>query len=192
MALVFAPAATPCGYSPLTAGSYTIQQLSLSPHNPLDSASPEAVFRDLKATAAATPSVVGMWNVQFVSRGNTSHNPSIPDGAVIDFGYGQWHSDNLEFYNSGGRSPVTQNYCMGVWTSTGTYTYQLNHFAITYDNTGAYNGKANITENITLSSGGTRYSGTFTITQYNTNGVQVDQVFGQLTATRITVDTTTP
>lgn len=87
---------------------------------------------------------------------------------------------------------MTQNYCMGVWTSTGINTYQLNHFAVTYDSTGAYNGKANITENITLSTGGTRYSGAFTITQFNKNGVQVDPAFGQLTATRITVDTTTP
>jgi hypothetical protein len=40
-----------------------------------------------------TASIVGMWNVQFISQGNTAHNPPIPDGVQIDFGYTQWHSD---------------------------------------------------------------------------------------------------
>src|ERR1700689_3804411 len=40
---------------------------------------------------ANTASIVGMWNVQFISFGNLSHNPPIPDGAQIDFGYTQWH-----------------------------------------------------------------------------------------------------
>ena len=30
-------------------------------------------------------SIVGLWKVQLISKGNTSHNPPIPDGALIDF-----------------------------------------------------------------------------------------------------------
>jgi hypothetical protein len=193
MALALAPAATPCGYAPQPAGSWTIQRLSVNPQDALESVSPEALAHDLsRASGSTPPSIVGMWNVQMISKGNVLNNPSIPDGAVIDFGYVQWHSDATEFYNSGGRAPSTQNYCMGVWVSTGTYTYQLNHFAIQYDTGGVYTGKANITEAITLSPGGTRYSGTFTITLFDNVGNQTDQLFGQVTGTRITVDTTTP
>src|SRR5215467_13944459 len=47
-------------------------------------------------------SIVGMWKVQFISKGNTTHNPPIPDGAIVDFGYSQWHSDGTEILNSGG------------------------------------------------------------------------------------------
>jgi hypothetical protein len=54
------------------------------------------------------------------------------------------------------------------------------------------NGKVNISETVTLSPGGTKYSGTLTITEYDTNGNQVDHLTGQVTADRITVDTTTP
>jgi len=46
---------------------------------------------------------------------------------------------------------------------------------------------------ITLSPGGTIYSGTFAITNYDTNGNKVGTTLtGQVTADRITVDTTTP
>jgi hypothetical protein len=69
----------------------------------------------------------------------------------------------------------------------------LNHFALSYDaTTGLLNGKVNITETVTLSPGGTKYSGTFTITVFDTNGNQVDRLIGQITGDRITVDTTTP
>jgi hypothetical protein len=194
LALTLAPAATPCGYQPQPGASYTIVQPTPNPHDPLESASSEAAIRDLSRATAGSglPSIVGMWNVQFISKGNLLHNPSIPDGAVIDFGYVQWHSDATEFFNSGDRAPSTQNYCMGVWTSTGAYTYQLNHFAIQYDTSGNYTGKANIAETVALSPGGTRYTGTFTITIFDTKGNQTDQIFGLTTATRITVDTTTP
>jgi hypothetical protein len=95
---------------------------------------------------------------------------------------------------SGGLAPATQNLCLGVWVQTGRYTYQLNHFALGYDaTTGLLNGKANIAETVTLSPGGTIYSGTFAITNFDTNGNKVGPTLtGQITADRITVDTTTP
>jgi hypothetical protein len=48
-----------------------------------------------------TAGPIGMWNIQFISQGNGSHSPSIPDGALIDFGYAQWHTDGTEIMNSG-------------------------------------------------------------------------------------------
>jgi len=53
-------------------------------------------------------------------------------------------------------------------------------------------GKISIVEMVTLSPGGTRYSGTFVYTVFDTKGNKTDQLTGQVTAERITVDTVTP
>ena len=153
----------------------------------------------LEARAAASnsnsaPALTGMWNFQFISKGNVNGTPSIPDGAQVDFGYVQYHSDGTELLNSGSRAPATENFCMGVWEKTGYSTYQVNHFALSYDAvSGTLNGKAHIQESLTLSAGGTMITGTFTIDNYNAAGTTiVAHVAGTVTATRITVDTPTP
>jgi hypothetical protein len=190
---LFAPTAAACGYSTTLPAALTLQQIRVNPQDPLEAAPLAELARDMNAASKDGVSIVGMWSVQFISMGNTKHNPPIPDGAPLDFGYVQWHSDGNEFMNSGGRSPSTQNFCMGVYQQTGRYTYQLNHFALSYDGaSGQLTGRVLIAESITLSPGGTKYSGTFTITAFDTKGNQVDQVVGQISANRITVDTATP
>jgi hypothetical protein len=141
-----------------------------------------------------TASIVGMWNVQFISQGNTTHNPPIPDGVQIDFGYTQWHSDGTELMNSAGHTPVTGNWCMGTWVRSGYFSYELSHWALSYDATSqVLTTKVNIREQVTLDPSGNEFTGTFTITVFNaTTGVQVDQLVGTLSAKRITVDQTTP
>ena len=192
LAVVVVPAASACGAlaSASFEGPSAIQQLRVNPKNPLEGASAEGLLRDEHASANGSPaSIVGMWKVTELSMGNMAHNPPIPDGTQIDFGYAQWHSDGTEFYNSGGFAPATQNYCLGVWAATGTNTYQVNHFALTYDMTGVYTGINNILETLTVSPGGTRYSGTFTINAYDTKGNQVNHLTGQVTGVRVTLDT---
>lgn len=137
-----------------------------------------------------TVNPVGMWNFQFLSQGN----PPIPDGAAIDFGYVQWHSDGTEIMNSGGHAANTGNFCMGVWVRTGMFTYEVNHFALSYDGTsGALVNKINIREQVTLDPSGNQYTGTFTIDVYNATATQmVDHVAGTIAATRVTVDQMTP
>ena len=133
---------------------------------------------------AGRGSIVGLWSVQFVSEGSEG----IPDGAVIDQGYATWHSDGTEIMNSG-RPPITGSFCMGVWKSTGRFTYKLNHFALSWDPTGTtFVGPGNIRENLTLDHGGDSYSGTFTIDQYDTNGNLLAHVQGNVTGQRITAD----
>jgi hypothetical protein len=190
LGILFVPAASACGVPAQFQGASATQQLRLDPQNPLGSISSASLARDLSnAAIGSSVSIVGLWDFQFVSEGNTG----IPNGTILDFGYTQWHSDGTELLNSGGRAPATENFCMGVWVQTGRYTYQLNHFALSYDaTTGLLNGKANIAETVTLSPGGTIYSGTFTITNFDTNGNKVGTVSGQVTADRVTVDTTTP
>ena len=141
-----------------------------------------------------TASIVGMWNVQFLSVGNASHNPSIPDGAQIDFGYTQWHSDGTELMNSGGHTPVTGNWCMGTWVRSGYFTYELNHWALSYDATSqALAAKINILELVTLDPSGNEFTGTFTITVFDpASGAKLDRLTGTLAGQRVTVDQTTP
>jgi hypothetical protein len=190
--ILFVPAASACG--PNLQSPFAIQQVMLNAQNPLESVTSASLARDLSnASSGNSASIVGMWSFQFISMGNTTHNPSIPDGAQLDFGYNQWHSDGTEILNSGGRSPAQENFCLGVWQKTGHSTYELNHFALNYDSTtGNLLGKISVVETVTLSPGGTAYSGTFVYTVFDTKGNKTDHLTGQVTAQRITVDTATP
>jgi hypothetical protein len=181
-----------CGDTRTLQGPFTFVDARL-----LAPTTPDPVRPQVTADASSAiegPSIVGMWNITFASLGNTGHNPSIPDGATIDFGYSQWHSDGTEIMNSGGHSPATQNFCLGVWARTGFASYQLNHFALSYDlTTGVLNGKVQIQETIALSADGNSLTGTFAIDVYDPTGaMKVDHVQGTVTAKRVTVTTTLP
>ena len=129
--------------------------------------------------------IVGFWKVKFLSEGN----PGIPDGAVLDNGFVQWHGDGTEIMNSS-RPPATGNFCLGVWQKSGPSGYELNHFALSSDLSGNLVGPAQIREDITLNQRADQYEGTFTIDQYDISGNPLGHVAGRVTATRITVDTT--
>jgi hypothetical protein len=121
-------------------------------------------------------SIVGMWSFTMT-----------PTAGPGDFGFQQWHSDGTELMNSGGRSPASQNYCMGVWRQTGQNRYHLNHLALSYDpGTGQLNARVNIKEDVMLDGSGNNYSGTFTIDVYDPSGAtQVAHQQGQVTAQRV-------
>jgi hypothetical protein len=134
-------------------------------------------------------SIVGMWRFQVISKGNLTRTPPIPDGAAIDSGYSQWHSDGNEFSTSAPHSPASGNICMGVWLNSAPRVYELNHFALSFDPaTGNQNATVQIRQTVTLSSGGTIYTGSYIIDVYDLKGVQMDHIVGQVTATRITLD----
>jgi hypothetical protein len=128
--------------------------------------------------------IVGFWKVKFLSEGN----PGIPDGAVLDNGFVQWHSDGTEIMNSS-RPPATGNFCLGVWQKSGPSSYELNHFALSSDPGGNLIGPARIQEHLTLNHKADQYEGTFTIDQYDVSGNLLAHIAGRVTATRITVDT---
>ena len=169
-------------------------QLMQDSRNPLELATSASLARDRSSAATEkSPLIVGMWSFQFISMGNTTHNPAIADGTQLNWGYNQFHSDETEILNAGARSPAQQNFCLGVWQKTGDFTYQVNHFALNYNaTTGALLGKIIVVEMITVSPGGTAFSGTFVETVFDTTGKQTDQLTGQVKAQRITVDTMTP
>lgn len=140
--------------------------------------------------------IVGMWQFTFLSKGNNVAPFFIPDDAPLDQGYAQWHSDGTEIMNSS-RDPATSNFCLGVYEASGARSFQLNHFALSWDNTGmlcapsggapsCFVGPTNIRETVTLAGKANSYTGTVTIDQYDTNGNWMFRLSGNVTAKRVT------
>jgi hypothetical protein len=131
-------------------------------------------------------SIVGMWHVKFVAQ----NSPGTPNGAEIDAGYSQWHSDGTETMNSGHFSPQNSNFCLGVWQQVDQCKYKLNHFATYWDaTTNVLVGPARVQEQVTLNAAGDAFTGTFTIDQYDEANNLLGHVQGVITGTRMTVDT---
>jgi len=184
--LFVSKASAGCGEIPK--GPFEFPQASADSRVLAASAEPENA---LARGGSSTASIVGLWKTQFVSLGNTGNNPPIPDGALIDFGYTQWHSDGTEIQNSAG--VPGGGFCLGVWGQTGFLTFELNHFPIAFNaTTGAVANYINLHEQVTLSPSGDSYTGTFTEDVYNTVGSRVDHLAGTINATRLTVDSTLP
>jgi hypothetical protein len=159
-----------CGYLPAPARRAVVRPAS---------------FVQVSGVGSDGAAIVGLWKFNFVSEGN----PGIPDGTILDDGLATWHSDGTELMNSGLRPPMTGNFCTGVWKQTGSSTYKLNHIGLSWDPTGTtYVGPANIRLRVTISQDGNSYSGTFTIDQYDTNGVLLVHLKGNVVAKRVTVD----
>jgi hypothetical protein len=152
-------------------------------------ATPRLVLAALNNDDAATPhepSMVGTWKEKWISEGSEG----IKDGTEVDAGYAQWHSDGTEINISGLRAPLTGDVCLGEWIRTGARTYQMNHFGISYDSTGAnLVGPARIQQWLTLNPNGNSTSGKFTIDQYDEAGNLLAHVQGNVTGTRVTMET---
>ena len=121
-------------------------------------------------------SIVGLWNVNFVS-----------GGVSVDQGFDQWNSDGTEILNDT-PPPATGNICLGVWTKTGPTTFKLKHPSWTFDNSGNLNGTAVIRETITLGPGADSFQGPFTVDVFDLNGKNLMHLDGTITGTRINVD----
>lgn len=137
------------------------------------------------------PGIVGMWRFQLLA----------PNGAVVDDGYAQWHSDGTEIQNSGLHAPITSNFCLGVWQQVGPNKYQLNHFPLAWDPTGQTPANAiQLTETVKLTDAN-HLTGTFTLKVYvwtSTSSLDVAPstpvatITGTVTATRVTINSTVP
>jgi len=136
-------------------------------------------------------SIVGMWHTTFTAK--TANGSPIPN-TVIDNALVVWHRDKTEIMHSL-RPPQDGNICLGVWEKTGD-TYRLNHLPWFGNDTanapsgiGNPAGPTQIVEEVTLSPDGKHYSGTFTLTAYDTSGHVTVTLTGVIAATRITVHT---
>ena len=140
-----------------------------------------------------SPSIVGMWHVIFTAK--TFNGSAIPN-TMIDNALVQWHSDKTEIMNSA-RPAQDGDFCLGVWSRTGRFTYYLNHFPWLggSDTTNAPSGIGNPTgpthlvESVTLSEDGNHYSGTFKLDAYDTSNNLTVSFTGVLSATRVTTST---
>ena len=139
----------------------------------------------------AKPAITGLWYFKYLSKGNTALG--IRDGATLDAGNTIWFADGNEMTSSAMRAPDTGSICLGTWERTGDFTYELNHIGLSWDpvhNVTA--GPAFIKQYVTLEKGADQYSGVVTIIQYKADGKSVDiELKGIITATRVTVNTTT-
>jgi hypothetical protein len=137
------------------------------------------------------PSIAGMWHVVFTAQ--TLNGGSF--NMVIDDAIAVWHKDGTEIMNSS-RPAQDGNFCLGVWAKTGKSKYHLNHIPWAgNDPTNAPYGIGNpqagvqLIEHVTLSPDGNSYSGTFTLTAYDSNKQPSVTFTGVLTAKRITTNT---
>ena len=131
------------------------------------------------AVPGGAQSIVGLWDIQFYM-----------GSSLFDFGYAAWHDDGTEIMNSGGRSPASENFCMGVWTATGPFSYLLNHYALSYDpGTGKLNGKVLIKENVQLGAKGQTFNGTWTLDVFDpVTNANVNHLAGTITGKRLTAN----
>jgi hypothetical protein len=125
------------------------------------------------AAAAAPVSIVGLWNVSFLS-----------GGAVVDVAFDAWHSDGTEILNDY-TNPIEGNVCLGVWEQTGPRTYKLKHPSWSFDAGGNLQGTVIIGEVVTVSANGNSYSGSYTYDIYDIAGNFIEAFTGTIKATRI-------
>ncbi|HWD67950.1 MAG TPA: hypothetical protein VG227_08320 [Caulobacteraceae bacterium] len=154
-ALVTAPAAfAGCGGAPIQPASYLV------------GSNDAQLIRAALVTPAnlGVNGIVGLWSVSLVS-----------GGAQIDWGYSEWHSDGTEIMNSGGHTPASGNFCLGVWRQSGPNTYHLKHYPLAYDpTTGNLMFKIILTEDVTVDQTGNNFTGTFTEDLYDPTGVTLE------------------
>jgi len=124
----------------------------------------------------AAVSIVGLWNVTFLS-----------GGEVVDVAFDAWHSDGTEILNDY-TNPIEGNVCLGVWEQTGAHTYKLKHPSWSFDSNGNLLGTVWISETVTASPEGNRYSGAYKYDVYDTSGTFIEEFTGQIKAKRIKPD----
>lgn len=164
-AIAFATSASACGSDALTHAASLQDAQSLG-----------SLLHQADMGSPGNHAIVGMWSFTMT-----------PTAGPGDFGFQQWHSDGTELMLSGGRTPIINNYCMGVWRQTAPSRYHLNHLAISYDaTTQKIDARVNIKEDVTLDPSGNSYTGSFTLDVYDPTGrTMVASQHGQVTAQRV-------
>ena len=180
------------------AASSALAQCALKPIKPAswlpDTGARHGSLRLVDDDGKDRPSIVGMWHAVFT--GQTFNGGTYPDAfQPADNALVVWHSDGTEIMNSA-RPPQDGNFCLGVWKHDGENRYYVNHFPWRpNDTTGGAAGIGipqdgiQLTEQIVLSPDGKSYSGTFTLKQYDANGILTVTITGTIAAKRITTET---
>jgi hypothetical protein len=130
----------------------------------------------LVSIPAVSNSIVGLWNVNFLS-----------GGQVVDVAFDAWHGDQTEILNDY-TDPIEGNVCLGVWVEAGNHTYKLKHPSWVFDSNGTLLGTEILRETVKLNGNGQSYTGAYTLDIYDVSGNFVEEFSGSLKATRINVD----
>jgi len=129
------------------------------------------------AAGTASPSIVGLWHIQFTIGGNT-----------IQEAYQLWNAGGTEIHNPN-VDPRAGNVCLGVWKyQAATGTYKLVHRVWNYDTNGNFMGTINLTEKITVGKGGYSHYGSFTLDFYDPTGAFLTEVTGIAKGERVSVN----
>ncbi len=129
------------------------------------------------APSTGSPSIVGLWHVEFIVGGNT-----------IQEAYQIWNAGGTEVHNPN-VDPRAGSVCLGVWKYQAvTGTYKLVHRVWNYDTNGNFMGTINLTEKISVGKGGYTHSGTFTLDFYDPTGAFVTEVSGLTRGDRVSVN----
>ena len=123
-----------------------------------------------------TPSMVGLWSIQFTI-----------DGSTIQEAYQLWNAGGTEVHNPN-VDPRAGNVCLGVWKRAGHRTYKLAHRVWNYDTNGNFLGTINLSETVTLGTGGDSHSGSFTLDFFDPSGNFLTEVTGSVAGQRISVE----
>jgi hypothetical protein len=121
-------------------------------------------------------SIVGLWNLNVYSGTD-----------LVDVAFDAWNSDGLEVLNDF-TDPIEGNVCLGVYEQTGPRTYTLKHPSWYFDTNGTLLGTIVINEVVHLSKDGNSFTGTYADDIYDVSGNFLEELTGNLSATRITVN----
>jgi hypothetical protein len=124
---------------------------------------------------AVEPSIAGFWYMR-----------TFADGQLVDDGFDMWLADGTEILNDT-TAPSSGAVCLGVWTKTAPFTYELKHPSWIFDDTNTtLIGVVIIYEKVVLDPGGNSYSGTVTINAYDLAGNVLNTEQFDLTGERMT------
>jgi hypothetical protein len=121
-------------------------------------------------------SMVGLWQIQFTIGDQT-----------IQEAYQLWNAGGTEVHNPN-VDPRGGNVCLGVWKHTSHGAFRLAHRVWSYDTNGNFLGTIHLSETVTVGQDGNTHSGSFTSDFYDPSGNFVNEVTGNVTGERISVD----
>ena len=159
----------------LMAGSVSAQASCGAPLNGKGAVSkfPNIRLSRMEVAPQGLDSIVGLWK-----------NSVIVGGNVVVNSIAAWHSDGTEFDNVD-FPPTTGNICQGVWENKGRKVTE-HHLGWTFDTSANPTGYFTLEQNVKLSKDGQSYSGPFDQKFYDTDGNLVNELTGEMSATRFT------
>jgi hypothetical protein len=125
---------------------------------------------------SASSTIVGLWHTLFAV-----------DGQTIQEAYQLWNKGGTEIHNPN-VDPRSGNVCLGVWKRGPHGTYILAHRVWSYDINGNFLGTIHLSETLTLTQGGKSLTGSFASKFYDPSGTFINEVDGDVTGDRISVD----